>query len=303
MNALKSGKSKIEISQPLRESLIGSDDIRISRLPTVIDSLNYLAAQLPERYHWRFKTSEAFQEEKAKLLIQNAAIVDKNALYWRDTLANIEAYFVTAIWRMVDICQAAIYAVESENIVPAGILARSALESAVQFVHDARKICSTLDDVSKVDFSKNICESSELECFILKTTFSTRLTGSEEFYKSTNIITVKDRIAKIAKNDQIRDNYEILSELTHPSFLGRSIYLVDRKKGPRDGDEIRIAAHENGLNSESILQVVLWALSWAIDAQAVSGHLLQETIGGMFKTFPFLDTSHTRRSVGNRPLH
>jgi hypothetical protein len=61
-----------------------------------------------------------------------------NGLYWRDTLATIEAYTVMTVWRMIDIGQSALQCVESEAVVPASILARSAFESAIQFVHDAR---------------------------------------------------------------------------------------------------------------------------------------------------------------------
>lgn len=294
---MKSGQSKIKISLQLHAALSTSDEFMLRRLPTAIDDINMIAKSLPDPYHWHFKTADAFHAEVAELasLKRTNDIKDLNALYWRDTIANIEAYTVTAVWRMIDICQAAFRSLDEDNIVPASILARSAFESAIQFVNDARTISSTLDDACKTDLYNHLVTSKELEHFLLKTVFSSRSAGSEEIYKSTNILTVIDKIAKLAKDDSIKTQYELLCELTHPNFLGRSVYLVGREKGVREGDEVRIVSHENGVNSEAILELALWTLCWAIEAQGKSFHLIRQSISEIFKAFPVLDTHKTAR--------
>ncbi|MBB3545488.1 hypothetical protein FHT97_006259 [Rhizobium sp. BK399] len=252
--------------------------------------MNAIADTLPDTYHWRYKTAEAFMEEANALAQKRGGARDLNRLYWRDTLATIEAYTVMAAWRMVDIGGAAFTLLGGEHYIPAGILARSALESAIQFVHDARTISHTLDELGKLDLTTTGVQSEALEAFLLQSVYASRQSGADEIYKSKNILTVIEKIAKVAKDDPIAAEYEILCELTHPNFLGRSNYLVGVEAGARPGDETRLISHQNGLNSDQVLQSTLWSLSWAIEGQATSIHLVQRSIRDLFVTFPFLAT-------------
>lgn len=290
---MKSGKITIGVSPRLRAELSDASDLRVRRLPEVIEELQAIADKLPARYGWRFKTADAFSAEASS---PNLSIADLNALYWRDTLALAEAYSVMAVWRMVDICQSAVRAIEEENVVPSCILARSALESAVQFVHDARTVSATLDEICNVDLHNQIAVSSELEQILVRTVFSSRLTGTEEIYRSTNVLTVIDKIAKVAESGPIKRQYELLCELTHPSFLGRSTHLISAERGPRAGDELRVISPENGPTADEFRQLAFWALSWAIEGQASSFRLTQKSIRDFFEAFPLLKSrAATRR--------
>lgn len=262
--------------------------LQIGRLPAAVGALNAIADGLPDPYHWRYKTADAFTEEAQTLFAGGGSPAELNGLYWRDTLATIEAYTVMAVWRMVDIARGAFALLESEAFVPAGILARSAFESAIQFVHDARTISPTLDELMKLDLMTTVVESETLEAFLLQTVYASRQSGADSIYKSKNILTVIEKIGKVAKDDPIAVEYEVLCELTHPNFLGRSNYLVGIEPGTRSGDELRLISHQNGLNADEILQSTLWALSWAIEGQATSIHLVQGSIRDMFATFAFL---------------
>ncbi len=261
---------------------------RIARLPKIVDGLNAIALALPEPYHWRFITADAFAQEMHTIIEKGGSAADLNGLYWRDTLSSIEAYTVMAVWRMVDIANGSFALIESDSLVPASILARSALESAIQFVHDARTFAATLDGIMELDLEHVNVSSESLEAFILQTVFASRQTGADPIYKSKNILTIIEKIAKVAKDEPIASEYEILCELTHPNFLGRSVYLTSIEPKARKGDEIRLISHQNGMNAAAVLQSTLWALSWAIEGQATSAHLVQTTIGAMFAKFPFL---------------
>lgn len=285
---MKQGQSSIEVSSALHDAILNYECPRIKRLLPAIGGLNAIAQGLPDRYHWRFKSAEAFQSEAARIPRGGDAVRTLNTLYWRDTLGSLEAYSVMAVWRMIDLGQAAVRLIEAENIVPACIIARSALESAIQFVHDARTMSSTLEDVAKADLARNVATSTELEAFILQTVFASRQSGADEIYKSKNILTVIDKIAKVAKADPLKERYEVLCEVTHPNFLGRSLHIVDVQKGTRDGDELRVIGHQNGLSCETVMESALWSLSWAIEGQSTSVHLLQNSIRNMFETFDFL---------------
>lgn len=257
---------------------------RVARLPVAVGALNAIANSLPDPYHWRFMTVEAFSGQMSQV---GGRTADVNALYWRDTMATVEAYTVMAVWRMVDLSKAALALIESEAIVPAAVLARSALESALQFVHDARTISASLDEIMKVDLTEAIVTSTELEAFLLQAVFASRQSGADPIYKSKNILTVIEKISKVAKEDPIANEYETLCELTHPNFLGRSNYVVGvSPKAP--GDEVRLISHRNGHTAGAVLQSTLWALSWAMEGQAASTHLVQGAIADMASKFPFL---------------
>ncbi|WP_375462130.1 hypothetical protein [uncultured Enterovirga sp.] len=249
---MKFGEKEIRLSQEWRDKLSGSKERRICMLPVLVDRFNVLSYSFPDPYSWRFKTAASFLDEQAELVARGTTARELNDLYWRDTLSVIEAYSVSSVWRMVDICQAAFRAVEQENIVPAGILARSAFESAVQFVQDARTISATLEGISKADMHNSIVVCEDLEKYLLRTMYASRLTGSDEIYKSTSILTTIGKISKASQDDQLQHRYEVLCELTHPNFLGRSIYLTHFEKGPRDGDEVRFISHLNGKNAGAI---------------------------------------------------
>ncbi len=265
--------------------------MRIRRLGPAVDGLNAIAASLPASYGWRFITAENFTTLFHAKAEAGASVSELNRLYWRDTLATIEAYTVMSVWRMVDICQAAFSCMEQEAIIPCAILARSALESSVQFVQDARTISASLEQVLKHDLTSGIATSTELEQYLVQTVYASRQTGTDEIYKSKNILTVLDKIAKVAKDEPIKEEYELLCEVTHPNFLGRSAYLVRAENDRDDGSELRVIGPENGINTDALLQSALWALSWAIEAQATSTHLVQGTVADFIAALPPEETT------------
>lgn len=294
---MREGHKRIELPRAVADLCMASDTLsatsvsgklqRVARLPVAVGALNAIADSLPDPYHWRFMTVEAFSGLLSQL---GGRVADVNALYWRDTMATIEAYTVMAVWRMVDLSKAAFALIESDAIVPAAVLARSALESALQFVHDARTISSCFDEIMKGDLTAAVVTSEELEAFLLQAVFASRQSDADPIYKSKNILTVIEKIAKVAKDDPIAKEYETLCELTHPNFLGRSNYVVGVDPKGRPGDEIRLISHRNGHGAGDVLQSTLWALSWAIEGQAASTHLVQGAMADVASKFPFLAT-------------
>ena len=265
--------------------------------------MNAISSKIPHRYGWRFKTADAFNQERLELRERTTNPEKINSLYWLDVLATIESYGVTAAWRMVDISQSAFRAFEQESVIPGAILSRAALESAIQFVYDARTFSATLGEVCKANLRTQEHQSTDLEMHILKTIYASRQTGVAEFYTSINILTVIDKISKIASTDPLKDQYETLCEVTHPNFLGRSMYIVDAEPGPRTGDELRIVSPDNGPISATVLRSALWALSWSLGAQMSATQLLWEGIRSMFATFPFLEVAQTIREKSDPTVH
>ena len=168
-----------------------------------------------QRYRWRFRTDEAFHA--AMMEIAPGDLLEANRLYWRDQLGLCEAYAILSTWRTVDLARGCIWALARSDIVGAALMARSALENSAQLLDTSRSISATLvgdtvaaalteeaEDVGKqklldpsVDFRKAMVISEDFEKLLSKTLFATRLPGSEEIFKPTNIVTIIDRIIKI----------------------------------------------------------------------------------------------------------
>lgn len=271
------------IPEELLRALKQSTDPFLRSASGNIAALNEFVAKFPARYGWNFKTAEALKAEIGLLKPNDRYIGAVNALYWRDTAANCEAYTVMSVWRMVELIRSAVWALAREELVCAALLARSALESAVQFVDTSRTISATLNGLAEHDFKQDFVVSSDLENIILKTVFASRLPDSEDFYSPTNIVTIIGRISKIPGQAGVHTNYGVLCEVAHPNFIGRSIYLLDVRPGAIPGNEVRTIGHGVGPSAAPILNSVVWAISWASATQVTAGNLMQSAVKTMMR--------------------
>lgn len=247
-----------------------------------IEKLNVLGAKLPHRYGWRFRTVDAINEE-AKVIASTAS--DKlalNALYWQDQLGNWEAYSLMNTWRMVDLARSCVWALGRQDAICASLLARSALETAVAFVDSARTVSATIEEASilnpEIDIRALRAPSQALEDYSLKTIFASRLQDTEVIYEPTNIVTIIKRVAKTKQAAFIFSNYELLCEVAHPNYIGRTLYLQEKELGPWEGNELRTLGPGNGPTWHLLETAVVTALSWSCGAQVSAFELLNQTI-------------------------
>ena len=168
----------------------------------------------------------------------------------------------------------------------AAIVARAVLEGVAQFLDTARTLTATLEQVSTRDLYRQVVTSEELERYLVKTIFASRLPESEDYYNPTNILTVLKRLSKIKGQERILEHYSELCEVAHPNLLGRSVYLTGVRPGARDGDELRIISFSQGPSHIQILGRTLWVLSWALAAQVSSGNLMQSGITSFYGKLP-----------------
>jgi hypothetical protein len=264
------------IPDELAQRVLPSSDIAINSINISIESLNDFARLLPTSYGWRFRTVEALKAELLELKLPTPFKV--NRLYWEDMLKTCEAYMVMASWRIVELARSCVWALGREDTLCAAIVARSALESTAQFVHFARKTSATLDTCAQADLHQDLIASSELECELIKTVFASRLPSSEKIYHPTNIITVVEHVSRIKDQGYVKTTHEELSEITHPNFLGRSIYIMDSKANARDGDETRTLSLGRGPTADFAIASTLRGSSWACMTHVTSALLLQNSI-------------------------
>ena len=287
-----------ELPPEILKALTPSDDIAINSAHQSVQRLNMLAAKLPSNYHWRFRTLEAFASEQEQMKRTARNVLPFNQLYWEDMLKNCEAYSMMSTWRVVELARSCVWALARHDLVCSALMARSALETTVQYVDFARTISATLERLPEVDVRWNLIISDDLEKYLLKTVFASRREGDDEYYKPTNIVTIINRIAKIDGHAMIGSYYETLCEVAHPNFLGRSLHIVEIRPGSRSGDEIRILAPSQVDLDLSVTRGTVGALSWACATQVTAFALMSTTIHDFLKRFRKLGIRVARHTPG-----
>ena len=266
------------IPSKLTKRLLPSSDIAINSIAISIDSLNRFMQLLPVQYGWRFRTVDALKAEILEAAPSGEPLV-MNRVYWEDMLKTCEAYTVMNSWRIMELARSCVWALGREDVACAAIVARSALENTAQFADAARTISATLDNSATADFKKVIATSLDLETFLLKTVFASRLPDNDAIYNPTNILTILKRIGKIEGQGFIETTHQELCEITHPNFLGRSLYIVSSKPNNRPGDEIRTLSLRKGPTADLAIMPTVRGLSWACMTHVTAALLLQKSIG------------------------
>jgi len=265
------------LPEPIAQRWLPSQDIAINSINLSIEELNKFVRLLPSKYGWRFKTVEALRAEMRGL--PKKSPIRANQLYWTDILKTCEAYTVMASWRIVELSRSCVWGLGRDDVLCAAIVARSALETTAQFAYTSRKIAPTLEKLHSVDFSTHVIVASELENELLKTVFASKLPSSEDIYAPTNILTVLKHVSRIKGQEFVQPTHEALCEITHPNYLGRSLYILEVKSGEREGDEVRTLGLEHGPTSKWVIGLTLRSLSWACMAHVTSALMVQAAIG------------------------
>jgi hypothetical protein len=132
------------VPKNILRNILPSGNPFVADVDGMIGQLNALGRRLPPRYGWRFRTAEAFKAEMAEVDSNATDALPANVLYWRDQLGNWEAYSLMNTWRVIDLARSCVWAPARKDVVCAGLLARSAMETAATFVDAARKVSATI---------------------------------------------------------------------------------------------------------------------------------------------------------------
>ena len=132
-----------------------------------------------------------------------------------------------------------------------------------------------------MDLRSNVLLCKPLEEYLLKTVFASRLPTTEDFYKPTNIVTIIQRVAKSPGQEFVCPAYEILCEVAHPNFLGRSLYLLDVEPGQHEGDEMRTIGPGIGPTGQRIVGATVGRIGMGLRYPVSGFGLISDTIRAM----------------------
>ena len=225
-----------------------------------------LDRKLPDSHEWHFTTDEV-SEKRAKREPEDLFALSE--LYWTDMLNNIKAYNLTTCWRALELLKPAIRCLNAKEIVPAAVCARSLLELAAAYIINANTLRKTFSQLEGVNKSRpiSIGFDKELETYIVRMLWGTRLPDQPDYVKQKNILSLIQTIAKRPHQQDLLPTYEYLCEIAHPNVVGNARFWSHIKRVLPNGTEIRLISRSSaGKGSETVRRTVeriLWAVSWS----------------------------------------
>jgi hypothetical protein len=268
------------LSRSIKATVSRSQNEWVKRVDQSIKDLNDLAKLLPRKYGWRFRTVDAFNAEIKRITEEyKGDCLAINRFYWSDLLGYVEAFELMTTWRNIDLARSCISAISKNDVT-----------GAAQFIDAARTVSATIAGTDQkpggiialnTDPHTQVLTSSELEQYLLKTVFGSRLPKTDEHLQAINALGIIRRLSKSPGQEFILQTYELLCEVAHPNFYGKSIYLLLREDGPVEGNELRTIGPGNGPVSPQIIEASLSALSWMCAGNVSAFALMSKTVGAL----------------------
>jgi hypothetical protein len=259
------------LNDKLRELAAQSDKPFVRDSEKMIKYLLQVEPTLPMRYGWRVIAPEDFRKQLKSL----SSPKEVNRLYWTYMARNIEAYDVILIWRSMGLLKTALHSLNAGEIVSSAVLSRSILELAVTGIINSNMIYDAVQkviEVLKTHDHRVLVVSKELEDFIARMLFGTRMGEPPEPFKQRNILTYMQHLLdNLKKNNpenpavtELMPVYENLCEFTHPNLLGNIRFWAGIETKSEDGSEIwRIERKAESELTSLFQEDILWALGWS----------------------------------------
>ena len=215
--------------------------------------------------NWSYLTDENFE----KLVRAERKPEAINRLLLSHLIRLAEAYQVMSVWRAVEVAAPAVRALNSNEITAACVLTRSLLELAASFALAVPQIEKWFRSLPWESASETLFGAEEMEQFLTKLVFGWRLDGGDDALKQTNIVTLIQKLDKLAvqrglPSKMVEERYAVLSEAAHPNHLGfeRFTAAVSHDAGTGwSSRQISVAA--KGGARDHLVVNCLWALAFA----------------------------------------
>lgn len=238
-----------------------------------VSMLDELVGNLPRSLPWHPRTVEQLKAETNRLYDLGRPL-DAYRLAWQDILDQVQAFGLLSTWRLTELVSSAVWAIRRNDPLCAAIVARAALETSASYAWFQSKVRPSIDDVIGKD---QIVAFEQLEDEILKTLWASRLEETGDFYNPTNIVTIIGHITrKVPNQGDVKAYYDVLCEVAHPNFLGRSIFLSEQ-------EGTTVISRIRGPTAAIVEQASLFALSWAAGTLPLSLTPMQATCVRMMR--------------------
>jgi hypothetical protein len=181
--------------------------------------------------------AEGNRTGRASLYLPNAAVASVDWLFlfsMFDLHTRLGAYWLTNIWRALELTEAAAEALAGWHVLVAAACARSILEGAAAFRVNARKLIDEWDAFKRK--GKPTVETIEtfedtFTRLLMRSQYASRLSATvdkSELFRSPNILNYIEKLSEGVKGYDVPTIYEWLCDAVHPSFGSMSAFTIER---------------------------------------------------------------------------
>jgi|YelNatPaOPRAMG01_1025707.scaffolds.fasta_scaffold06056_7 hypothetical protein len=243
---------------------------------------------VPQKYVWKYITTNAFNEE----LKRAETIEEANRLYWHDVAQNLEVYNALVVWRSAELLRATIDLLNSGEVLVPAILGRSAIELASAAVVNANSLSmaihNTIDRAARDrDALKSPIVSDTLESHMSRIVHGTRIGDQIQEAKQVNVGYFIDIMSKSPGQGELKMVYESLIEVARPNVWGNVRTWADLTR--RSKESVQLAEMKrDGRNhfTDSVRTLTIWALSWSSLRILEAVDTIQEVVDKVFEIWP-----------------
>jgi len=236
-----------------------------------ISNVGELIAEFQKRFsgvrqlRWNYLTDEKF----ANLALANPKAQTVNRLFLSHLIRLAEAYQWMSVWRVTEVAAPAVRALNANEITAACVLTRSLLELTASFALAALKIEKWFRTFPWEQVDQTRFGDPEMELFITKLVFGSRLRDDDDPLKQTNILTLINKLDKLAvqhgqQPKMVAERYAVLSEAAHPNHLGFERFMGEISHDAATSwstRELRVA--ETGAARDHLAKNCLWGLAFS----------------------------------------
>lgn len=214
---------------------------------------------------WDYLTDEDFTHE----VQMNPQPSCANRLLLSHMLRLAEAYQVLSVWRIVELAAPAVRALNANEVTAACVLSRALIEVAASFALAVPRVEKWFVALPWDRVDEAFLDAEEMEQFLTRLVFGSRLGEGVDALKQINIITQLEKLDKYAERlghhpKLVQERYATLSEAAHPNHLGFERFTSRMTKEAADGWSTRHTSFgAKGSASEHLVRTCVWALAFA----------------------------------------
>lgn len=214
---------------------------------------------------WDFLTDEDF----TRAIQADPRPSRANRLLLSHLLRLAEAYQVLSVWRVVELAAPAVRALNANEVTAACVLSRALLEVTASFALAVPRVEKWFVALPWDRVDEAFLDAEEMEQFLTRLVFGSRLGEGIDVLKQVNIITQLEKLDKYAERlghhpKLVQERYATLSEAAHPNFLGFERFTSGMTKEAGDGWSTRHTSFgAKGAASDHLVRTCVWALAFA----------------------------------------
>ncbi len=155
-------------------------------------------------------------------LLKSGQVLHANRVFWFDQLVTFDAWRSIALWRSSELIESALTLRERNSLVGCAALSRSAFELAISSLVVSGRLCQVLNKIDTDLLTQAFCGSRSFPADVELAIFGTRVQDAESvgLPSQKSVLTYISQLEKLSPDVDIRKNYDLLCDVTHPSWLG-----------------------------------------------------------------------------------